>query len=191
MQAAIAGYEAKQQELQEEADGLRSALHSLQQEHRSLVNQHAVAAAKTTHPAARWLLWIPIIDSMPCTALLRLKWHSFGHGSRQKGKACKMTGSTQQDLRSLAAFQQTLSYNLHAEYCCAVCEGRANTTSSMPIIHLAVVPAEHQRSWIAAAVLHDACAHRGATSGVEMGARGKISVAVLTLPGAGRICSSP
>ncbi|KAK9863276.1 hypothetical protein WJX84_003792 [Apatococcus fuscideae] len=45
VQAAVAGYEARQKELEQEADGLRSALHSLQQEHCALVNQHASPAA--------------------------------------------------------------------------------------------------------------------------------------------------
>ncbi|KAK9836801.1 hypothetical protein WJX74_008415 [Apatococcus lobatus] len=53
VQAAIAGYEAKQTELQQEADSLRSALHSLQQEHCNLVNQRAPSAANTAPSAAR------------------------------------------------------------------------------------------------------------------------------------------
>lgn len=54
MQAAIAGYETQQRELQEEADGLRSALDSLQQEHQNLVNQQTSSAANGTMPAPRY-----------------------------------------------------------------------------------------------------------------------------------------
>ena len=54
MQAAIAGYEAKQREVQEEADSLRSALHSLQQEHQSLVNQQALSAPHCTMAMPRY-----------------------------------------------------------------------------------------------------------------------------------------